>query len=374
MKFARILSLVLVALLLATSLCACTLVDGFKSMFGIGSNDPAVVDDGVEENQQYLVVKGSVAQYVIVYDYKAGPQTKNAVLKMVEAFKTRLNCDIVAKECYSDLEESDDDVVEDNEILVGFTNRPESAELSTGMKVGDHDIDVINGKIVIAGGSDASIAKAVSSFMSGFIYEQGEQKADEKELILSLSVYKNVVVPEDTSDPKYAELSANSKYDVDHEDFTGTGVYSYKNATMGGARLDSYLLVYARDGVRSEEGLAFAKELQSYFYKEVGYELDVKKDVAVLRADYKIVIGDTLFSDEALSNKLADDEYYIALTAEEITLEDGTTAPGATLTILFGVDAYDAALAAFKRIMPSLSAPLNFNMNAGYVVTNMKAQ
>ena len=143
---------------------------------------------------------------------------------------------------------------------------------------------------------------------------------------------------------------------------------------MGGARLDSYLLVYARDGVRSEEGLAFARELQSYFYKEVGYELDVKKDVAVLRADYKIVIGDTLFSDETLSDKLADDEYYIALTAEEIALEDGTTVPGATLTILFGVDAYDAAMAAFKRIMPSLSAPLNFNMNAGYVVTNMKAQ
>ncbi len=370
MKFARILSLVLVALLLAASLCSCTLVDGFKSMFGIGSQEPADAEDDVEKNQEYLVVKGSVAQYVIVYDYKAGPQTKNAVLKMVEAFKTRLNCDIVAKECYSDLEEADD-VVEENEILVGFTNRPESAELATGMKVGDHDIDVINGKIVIAGGSDASISKAVSSFMSGFIYEQGEMKADEKELTLSLFVYKNVVVPEDTSDPKYAEISANAKYDVDHEDFNGVGTYSYKYATMGGTRFDSYLLVYARDGARSEESLAFAKDLQAYIYKEVGYELDVKKDVAVLRADYKIVVGDTLFSDEGISDKLADDEYYIALTAEEITLEDGTTAPGATLAILFGVDAYDAAMEAFKSIMPFSSSPIDFNVNAGFVSTNM---
>lgn len=370
MKFARILSLVLVALLLAASLSACTLVDGFKSMFGIGSQEPTETDNGVEKNQEYLVVKGSVSQYVIVYDYKAGPQTKNAVLKMIEAFKTRLNCDIVAKECYSDLEESDD-VVEENEILVGFTNRPESAELTTGMKVGDHDIDVINGKIVIAGGSDAAISKAVSSFMSGFIYEQGEMKADEKDLLLSLFVYKNVVVPESSSDPKYEELAEAAKYDVDHTDFNGVGVYSYNHATMGGARLDDYLLVYARDGARSEEGLAFATELQTYFYKEVGYEIDVKKDVAVLRADYKIVIGDTLFTDEALSEKLADDEYYIALTAEEIKLADGTTTTGATLTILFGAEAYDAAMAAFKRIMPSSTSPINFNMNVGFVSTNM---
>ncbi len=372
MKFARVLSLVLVVLLLTASLCACTLVDGFKSMFGIGAGQSDGGDDGVEENQEYQVVNASKALYVIVYDYKAGPQTKNAVLKMVEAFKTRLNCEIIAKECYSDLQE-ESDIPEKNEILVGKTTRPESIQLSAGMKTSDCDIDVINGKIVIAGGSDAAISKAVGTFMSGFIYEQGELKADEKDARLPMYVCKNVVVPEDTSDPNYSKLQAKAKYDVDLADFTGTGTYSYRYATMGGVRLDSYLLVYARDGVRSEEGFTFASELQTYIYKEVGYELTVKKDAAVLRADYKIVVGDARFSDAAISEKLADDEYYIALSAEEITLEDGSTVPGATLTILFGADAYDAAMAAFKRIMPTSTTPIDFNMVAGFVDTNMAA-
>ena len=192
MKLTRVLSLVLVALLLAACLSSCELVEDIKSMFGMETqpvDDPA---DDIPENQEYKLVSNGAPPYVIIYDYKAGPQTKNAVLTMVEAFKTRLNCTIEARECYSD-REVDEDIVQEKEILIGNTNRPESAILSDNMKTNDSDVDVINGKVVIAGGSDAATAKAVSTFISGFVYRQGELNADENGKKLSLYVCKNVV-------------------------------------------------------------------------------------------------------------------------------------------------------------------------------------
>jgi len=360
MKFARILSLVLVALLLTASLSACTFVDGFKSMFGIGEQQTDAPVNPIPENQEYKLVSNGAPQYTIIYDYKAGAQTKNAIIKMVDAFDTYLGCKIEAKECYID-REVDEDIVQEKEILIGSTNRPESAQLADGMKANDYDMDVINGKIVIAGGSDAAVAKAVSSFMAGFVYEQGDKPAVENGKKLSLMLYKNIV----------DESNDNNRFDVDEDDFSSVGIYSYNNATMGGARLDSYTIVYARDGSRKDESRTFAIDLQAYIAKEVGFELSMKKDAAVIRADYKIVVGDTLFTDAAFSETLADNEYYIALTADETTLEDGSIAKGATLTILFGSNAYDAAMQAFQRIMPPSSSPIDFNMSLGYVETNM---
>ncbi len=364
MKFTRILSLVLVVLMLAGCFVACDSTDD-------ANKEQPEQGAAAAENLELQLVNTGAPQYVIIYDYKAGPQTKNAVITMVEAFKDFLNCEVEAKECYSD-REVEEDFVQSKEILIGNTNRPESAQVADGMKANDYDIDVIGQKVVIAGGSDAAIAKAVAGFLGGFVYEQGDKNEVRKNgKKFSLMVYKNVIVPENPEDPNYAAQNDKSKYDVDHEDFTSKGIYSYNYATMGGARLDSYTLIYPRDGAQSNNCRLFTEELQSYILKEVGLELSVKKDAAVIRADYKIVIGDTLFGDTAFAETLADNEYYIALTESETELADGTVAKGATLTILFGADAYDAAMAAFQRIMPASTSPIDFNMSLGFVETNM---
>ena len=352
MKFTRVLSLVLVALMLTACLSSCTLVEDFKELFGIGTQQSA--DNGqpaVPENQEYKLVSNGAPQYVIIYDYKAGPQTKNAIIKMVDAFAVYLGCKIEAKECYID-RVVEEDIVMEKEILIGETNRPESAIVADGKKANDYDMDIINGKVVIAGGSDAATAKAVSAFMAGFVYEQGDKPGVESGKKMSLMIYKNVV----------DENNDNNRFDVDEPDFSGTGIYSYNVATMANARLDSYTLIYARDGAQKDASRTFALDLQAYIAKEVGFELDAKKDAAIIRADYKIVVGETTFSDEKIVEALDDNEYYIALSAEE---------EGATLSILFGANAYDAAMEAFKRIMPHSASPIDFNMSAGFVETNM---
>lgn len=353
MKLTRILCLILAVLMMAAAFVACD-----EEPVDNPNDDPA--PDANAPVSLQLVDKGTPS-YVIVRDYKASGTVLDAVATMVEAFKTYLNAEVEVKECYSD-REVEEDVEQVKEILVGATNRKQSAQVMDGLKSNDYTIDVVDEKVVIAGGSDAATAKAIASFLKGFVYEQGDKNEVRKNgKKFSLSVYKNL---EDTD--------ANNIYDVSEEEYSSTGIYSYNKAMMAGARLDSYVLIYPRDSALSAEYRDFALAMQTYINKEVGFELMAKRDVVIARADYKIVIGDTLFTDEGLVNALQDDEYYIALTATETTLEDGTVVEGATLTILFGSEAYDKAMAAYKKIMPSSSSPIDFNMAVGFVETNMK--
>ena len=334
MKTIRILSLILALLMMAFTLVAC-------------DEDETPVDENpVEENpadevkEVEIVTKGT-ANYVIVRDYKAGAETNAAVAAMVTAFKNYLNCDIEVRECYGDRDDAQEAAPVTKEILVGATNRPESAQALDGKKTSDFGISIIGEKLVIAGGSDSATATAVIRFMTGFVYEQGDKAAVGKGQKFSLVVT--------------SEAAGN-------EDFNRVGKYSYDKAVMGDARIDSYILVYPRDGKMSAEYKLFAEAVGDVIEKEAGYELKVYKDTRA-QGDYEILVGDTIRTDAGLVEKLQEDEYYIALNKTE---------KGAVLTILFGKNAYDAALAEFKKVMPSSPTPINFNLTDGFVVTNMQ--
>ncbi len=336
MKTIRILSLILALLMMAFTLVAC--------------NDDETPDDGttpdddankvVNATEIEVVTKGT-PNYVIVRDYKAGAQTNEAVSAMVTAFKDYLNCEIEVRECYSDRDDAQEAAPEAKEILVGSTNRPESAQALDGKKASDFGISIIGEKLIIAGGSDEATATAVIRFMTGFIYEQGDKPAVKQGKKLSLTVT--------------AEAAGT-------EDFNRTGKYSYNKAVMCDARIDSYVLIYPRDSKMTNEYKAFADAVGGVVFKEVGYELKVYKDTRA-QGDYEILIGDTLRTDAELADKLDEDEYYIALNKTE---------KGAVLTILFGKNAYDAALEAFNAIMPSSPTPIDFNLPDGFVKTNMQ--
>ena len=60
------------------------------------------------------------------------------------------------------------------EILVGATNRPESAQAREGLTVNDYVIRVVGAKIVIAGGSDLMTARAMDAFLAMIDLENGD--------------------------------------------------------------------------------------------------------------------------------------------------------------------------------------------------------
>ena len=62
--------------------------------------------------------------------------------------------------------ESLEAVAEVPEILLGATNRPESAEAREGLGMNEYVIRVVGAKIVIAGGSDMMTSRAIEAFLS----------------------------------------------------------------------------------------------------------------------------------------------------------------------------------------------------------------
>ncbi len=354
MKLTRILSLILAVLMMACAFVACDKEDG--------TDDTAADAAGADQQIQAItlnVVEGGFTGYTIIRDYKASGTVLGAVTSMQSSFADYLGCEIAVKECYNDREEAED-IEQKLEILVGATNRKESAQVADGLKTNDYKVDIVGEKIVIVGGSDDATEKAISKFMTALVQAQGNKNEVKQGVKQNLTVYKGL-----------PEEDANKKYDVDIDTFGSFGKYSYGKATMANARIDSFMLVYPRDGELAVSNRAFAEELQDYVNKQAGYLMDCKKDVAVTRADYMITVGDTSYTDDAIVNAIGDSDYYIALTATETTLADGTKVPGAVLTILYGADAEEAAMAAFKRIMPTSSSQIDFNMCVGFVDTNM---
>ena len=205
---------------------------------------------------------------------------------MVTAFKDYLNCEIEVRECYSDRDDAQEAAPQTREILIGATNRPESAQALDGMKASDFGISIIGEKLIIAGGSDDATATAVIRFMTGFVYEQGDKPAVKQGKKLSLLVT--------------AEAAAN-------EDFHRVGKYSYDQAVMCDARIDSYVLIYPRDSKMTNEYKLFAETVGGIVSKEVGYDLKVYKDTRA-QGDYEILVGDTLRTDADLADKLDEDE------------------------------------------------------------------
>lgn len=330
MKTIRILSLILALLMLAIPLVACDDTP----------DEPVDDPNAAPEDTVLEVVKKGDTKYVIVLDYMAGSKTRENMLNMVDAFKNYLGCDIEVRECFSDREDDDEQEPIAKEILIGNTNRPESAEVAKNLKVGDYSIQVVGEKIVIVGGSDDATATAINRFNTGFVYEQGNRFEVPKGAVFSLTV-------------KASDL----------RDYTAQSKYSYDKITMGDARIDSYLVTVPSESSLADTYLQFAEQYQQYIYAQCGFSLDIKRDAQIVKADYKVLVGDTTFTDEAIVDALEDDEYYIAFNKTE---------NGGTLTILFGRDAYDAAWAAYKDIMPSSATPIDFHLSDGFVKTNMQ--
>ncbi len=319
----RLLCLMLALLMLAVPFVACN-----------KEEEPETPD----ENPTLELVTEGVSNFVIVRDYKASGQVVDGTNAMKEQFKTFLNAEVEIRECYTDREEADDIVLE-KEILIGATNRPETAQVTKNMRSGDYAITIVNGKLVIAGGSDEATNSAIVRFLTGFVADQGD---------------KNSVQLYNSSFSLVVDQKTASQY-------TTVGKYSYNTAVVANARIDSFAIFYANNA-QSQAHTAFANEVKDYINKQTGYVLPVYKDANDIGTNYKILVGDTSLTDPTLIANLTAEQYYIGLKA---------TDDGAVLTILYGDNAQSAAMQALKKMIPALTEPGELNIEAGYVDTNM---
>ena len=333
MKKIRILSLVLALLMTLAVLVSCK-------------------DDTEETPPEAPVttiemVKDSVTDYVIVYDYKASDKVVSIVKTLAEQFEVFLGAKIETRTCYSDIENEENDIEIEKEILIGVTNRKESVEALEGLRSSDYVIGTYGTKMVVGGNTDDATEKAVALFLTDYVYDQGDKFA------VAAGTTMN--------------FTFSSDKNVKHVATT----YSYSKCVLMDARIDSYSLIYAASDDAASSNKALADQLQAHISKEAGYKLDVLKDTSYW-ADYQILIGNTLYTDGDLAKSLGDDDYYISLSKVEVTYEDDSKHDGAVLQILFGENAKDDAFAAFKANFIKVSTtPIELNINEAKVITNM---
>lgn len=306
-------------------------------------DDPAPDPNaGTASNKELLLVKEGVAKYVIVRDYKAGGDVLNAVEQIVKAIKNFTGADVEVKECYNDREE-ESDIITENEILVGKTNRPESIAALANKRSNDWVLGVYGNKLVVASPTDNGTMLAATEFLNSFVYEQGNKFLVQKYL------------ESNGKDPEGSLFSLTFK---ESENQAKSGTYSYNLYEVFGARIDSFTIIYTKN-LKSSEGVA--QRLQTYISKETGFALDVKKDTRCY-ADYEILVGPTTRTEEELVEQLGDDDYLIRLKQTE---------NGAQIVVLYGKNAENAVYTAFtKQVMPASKTPIDTSITEGFEYKN----
>ena len=159
MKIKKLIALVLAVLVLTANLAGCKLSRLWQKDTEQETNE--------EEPTELVISSDKVAEYVIVRPDAADQEVINAASNLYTALLNKFGNKITITTDYAKTEA--DIPVGTKEILVGLTNRPESA----GVRYHDYEIGFKNDRIFVNGGNSAAVAEAVNYFISNYVSDNG---------------------------------------------------------------------------------------------------------------------------------------------------------------------------------------------------------
>lgn len=332
MKTTKIVAFLLAVLMMCSLFAACK-----KDPEQPENPDQQPGNNTAQTDNELVLVNQGVASYVFVYDYNASGEVVDTVGNIVKAIKTYTGADVEMRECFSDRED-ENDIVTSKEILVGMTNREESINTLKDMRSSDWTMQVVGTKLVLGSSSDSGTVKALTQFLNSFVYEQGNRYEVKRYM-----------------DSEGKEGSLFSLTFKESQKQKETGTYSYSLFEIFGARIDSFLIAYAKKDDTSE---GVAEKLRDYISKQTGFELEIKKDTRAY-GDYEILVGPTDRTDEALMANLGDDDWLIKLKK---------TDTGAQLIVLYGKNAAETVVNDGFRsnVMPTKKTPEEKSITAEF--------
>ena len=133
-----------------------------------GETGTSGVPDGIR------LIENGVAVYTVVRGDNCSDEERDAAVKLKKRFQEITGVEIGIT---TDWEDKNEDNSDRYEILVGSTNRAESAKAAEGLDRLDFVICEDGKKIVICGGSPYSIAKAVNSFIAAYLEGKTAEQA-----------------------------------------------------------------------------------------------------------------------------------------------------------------------------------------------------
>ena len=238
-----------------------------------------------EENAVFLISAEDIAKYSLVRSENASDELISAASGLYKELRN-ISSDIKYKDDYY-REDLPDYAMGEYEILVGATNRPESAEFIRTLRTKDYGYTMTDGKIVIAGATDEYTEKAVKKFLRDIA--QGD---------LSDGIF-------------YSE----------EDDFLETGSYPLDSLTVAGVPVEEYTIVYTADGECSEK--LCAERLSAAIADATGYVLEPVPDGTAV-SDKAILVGMTGLT--PVYPNMADDKSYIGVSGTMIQLGGNSAA------------------------------------------------
>lgn len=184
------------------------------------------------------------------------------------------------------------------EIIIGNTNRPETAKYRKGLREKDFVVTFENDRVVILGGNAQSTMKAVEYFLDTFVD----------------SANKNVTV-------------YTHRVDVVRHD------YAVGSVSINGVMLEEYRVVYAKDDLLAKYA---SENFASALLDGCGVRLDVGPDTSE-ETKYEILIGATnrKESQALASTTLGSNEYIMRASGDKIVLlGDGYMVGGGASVLL----------------------------------------
>ena len=171
-KIAKILSMILALIFVVSAFAACQTPDDPAKESGNNQGsetDPVIETDPPKDPLQ--LTEGDTCKYTIVRPMNAGDAVKNASVNIKNALSEAIGGNAVS---------ISEDFLASNmkpgefEILVGNTNREESAKAIEGFKYFDYAIVIEGSKLVINGRDEAMVAEAVKHFISMIEAAEGD--------------------------------------------------------------------------------------------------------------------------------------------------------------------------------------------------------
>ncbi len=271
----RYLSLLLLVFLFCAVFVSCQSSDAGQ----IQEDDP-VTDASQTEAPLTGILLASLDSYRVIRAELADAQTVAAAAKLCADLIKATNTQIgIADDFYREGVESAS--IKHEEILVGSTNRPETAMFLADLKSLDYGYAVIDGKLVIAGHTPDLTAAAVALF-------------------------KEEVIDQLSNDSKFLVLDSTSRI-IRSE-------YAIDSLTLCGKSISAFTVVYDKS---DDYNAALAQTLTAYLSRKSGYMIPTEssKSLDKLGDDRALIyIGSSQKAEipAALKVTLTDDQYILA--------------------------------------------------------------
>lgn len=242
-KALKLLTVIISICLIIVALNACDTAKNPPDTDRSSESDTPHQSETQPEKKKYTFAENGKSEYKIIQSSSDSVDKNDAV----RVINNKLQSTAKVK-----LEIGDSSKIGEKEILIGMTDRPESAELFATLKYADYVAAVVNGKLVVIGGCEAATFNAAAALVKKF--DSDNITFEEGEILRYTNDYR---------------------------------VLSLK---IGDNDISKYKIIYQRG--KSSKYLAAAENLRKRIQTVYGVSLDIAAEKSAGNDAYEIIFGD----------------------------------------------------------------------------------